>query len=313
MVTEKKIIVLCPGNIVTGGPELLHQLVDALRSVGHQAFICYFPTDRHFECPAAYAKYDAPQIVFEDTSSSIFVLPEVATKFLKYIRSGQVYIWWLSVDNFLMDRRKTLFKRLKLLVRMLLMRKHKHIVQSHYAGKFLRQYGIESANLSDYLNAAHFESKSTRERQNQSIAFNPKKGGHIIDRLRIDHPDLHFKAIENMTSNEVAALLSRVEIYVDFGHHPGRDRVPREAAMAGCCIITNRRGAAAYQEDVPIPEKYKLDDSSADFSLRFRQLVMEIDRNFERHSEEFDAYRDWIRQEPVRFRKNLVTIFGASG
>ena len=45
--------------------------------------------------------------------------------------------------------------------------------------------------------------------------------------------------------------------YIDFGPHPGMDRLPREAALAGCIVITNREGAAAHDEDVPLPPEYK--------------------------------------------------------
>ena len=39
---------------------------------------------------------------------------------------------------------------------------------------------------------------------------------------------------------------------MDFGFHPGQDRLPREAALLKNCIITNREGSAAFYKDVPI-------------------------------------------------------------
>jgi hypothetical protein len=38
------------------------------------------------------------------------------------------------------------------------------------------------------------------------------------------------------------------------------DRLPREAALAGCVVITNREGAAANDEDVPLPTRFKFHD-----------------------------------------------------
>ncbi|KAL3809235.1 hypothetical protein ACHAXA_005283 [Cyclostephanos tholiformis] len=49
----------------------------------------------------------------------------------------------------------------------------------------------------------------------------------------------------------------RIWQYIDFGPHPGMDRLPREAALAGCIVITNREGAAAHDEDVPLPQEFK--------------------------------------------------------
>ena len=76
-------------------------------------------------------------------------------------------------------------------------------------------------------------------------------------------PNLHWKAIENMSTEEVAELLNRSKVYIDFGNHPGKDRFPREAAISGCCIITGQRGAAANDIDVMIPRSYKFPDKTS--------------------------------------------------
>jgi len=33
------------------------------------------------------------------------------------------------------------------------------------------------------------------------------------------------------------------QVYIDFGHHPGQDRLPREAVQCGCVVITGKRGS----------------------------------------------------------------------
>lgn len=60
-----------------------------------------------------------------------------------------------------------------------------------------------------------------------------------------------------------AFCMSKSKVYIDFGNHPGKDRIPREAAISGCIVITGKRGAAAFAEDVCIPETYKFDESCA--------------------------------------------------
>jgi len=47
-------------------------------------------------------------------------------------------------------------------------------------------------------------------------------------------------------------------MYIDFGTHPGKDRIPREAALRNCIVLTNRNGAADNNVDVPIPNEYKI-------------------------------------------------------
>ena len=65
----------------------------------------------------------------------------------------------------------------------------------------------------------------------------------------------HFRwvPIQNMTPVEVASLLGRSKVYIDFGAHPGRDRIPREAALCGCVVITGTQGSVALTVNLPLP------------------------------------------------------------
>ena len=64
--------------------------------------------------------------------------------------------------------------------------------------------------------------------------------------------------IENV-KNQVQDVLSRSKYFIDFGHHPGKDRIPREAAIANCIPIVRCEGAARYMEDVFLPKILKID------------------------------------------------------
>lgn len=63
-----------------------------------------------------------------------------------------------------------------------------------------------------------------------------------------------------MTNEMVVETLQRVKFYIDFGNHPGKDRIPRGVAIWECCIITGKRGSAKYFEDVFISAEFKFDD-----------------------------------------------------
>ena len=73
-------------------------------------------------------------------------------------------------------------------------------------------------------------------------------------------PDIEWRPIEKMTPAQVQELLAQAKIYIDFGNHPGRDRIPREAAISGCVVITGKRGAAANDIDINIPAEFKFDE-----------------------------------------------------
>jgi len=318
--TIDRIFVCCPAGAVTGGPELLHQLVDALRKLGHDAFISYYPFDKPALCPQAYRHYDTAQAPVEDAANSLVIVPELGVYLLRKLRRAQGAIWWLSVDNYAGATGSSLMRDWFNLTRRFASGKwqpraalkgYRHFVQSHYAALFLAEAGIASSHLSDYLGAAHIVDKSHNPLQRRDlIAYNPRKGMAVTRALIAGNPQFQFQPIENMSAGQVSALLATARIYIDFGNHPGKDRMPREAAMAGCCIITGRRGSAKFDEDIAIDASYKLDERAAGFRSAFTALVGDIFSDFSRHQRRFRIYRDVIRQEPARFQLETRALFG---
>jgi len=316
MSVYKRIIVCSPPN-TTGGPELLHQLVNALRSINVEAYISYYPFDISFDCPEAYKKYKAPQINFIDDDGDLIVVPETATWILKKVKNADAAVWWLSVDNYFRKKHQSWLEDFKNKYKGLIsqrvplykMRKYKHFAQSAYALDFLKKAGINGVYLSDYLGDEHLKHQIVSLERKNIVVFNPNKGQRQTEKLRRENPDIEFVPIQNMSSNEVLQLLSSAKVYVDFGQHPGKDRIPREAAMAGCCVITGRRGSAGYFNDVPIPDKYKLQDNNSLYLKQFRPLVESIFSDFSKHIADFESYRNIILEEPNVFLSQVISIF----
>lgn len=313
---DKKIIVCCPGDVVSGGPELLHQFVACLIKNQQDASILYHPFDKVFAVPSVYANYQVKIAKLTDvTSDSIVVIPETATAMLKTLPKAHICVWWLSVDNFFGYKGINPFREkllsLKRIVRgkrcsLHSMRKFTHLSQSQYASDFLGKHNIPSLMVTDYLNQAHLNRVDSNIPREKIIAYNPLKGFNITSALIRRFPELEFVPIRNMTPDEVSKLLQRSMIYMDFGLHPGKDRFPREAAMAGCCIITGRRGSAANTIDVPIPSRFKIDERDFDFELRVGALIDEIFSNYDTVKTCFDSYRELIKAEPTLFNNQVV-------
>jgi hypothetical protein len=326
-----KIFVLCPGGLVTGGAELLHQLVDRLRRFGKEAYISYLPFGKPFPTSEAYRHYDAPQSAIEDEAGNLVVFPEISTRFLKRIRHADCAIWWLSVDYyfrfaqnhrfanpFTRIRTNRFYDPVRYLIAMLRnrsldsMRMLRHFAQSHYAQDFLRQRGIEAMMLSDYLGADHLrETGAGIEHQDKHdiIVFNPKKGADVTARLIRALPGYRFVPIQNLDAHGVAQLLRSAKVYIDFGHHPGKDRPPREAAMAGCCVIVGGAGASATGLDYLVPPGYRLDPNAPGFVDAFRALVERIYADYPAMARDFDDWRAAIRREPAEFDAQVAAIF----
>jgi len=316
MVSKKlPIYVLCPGNTESGGPELLHQFVDSLRQIGEDAYLIYYPFSRKFYKPEKFRSYDAPCIAYENIKLGKVVVSEVSTNLIKFFKGYDVSIWWASVDfyfgikgdNSLLDSirylRCLIFRRLPLYR----LKKYKHYSQSLYAKDFLRGHGIESSMLSDYLNKSHLDQKKTSKKD--LIAYNPFKGLPITNALKRYNPDIRFVPIIDLTPQEVRDLLASAKIYVDFGNHPGKDRLPREAAMANCCVITGIKGSANF-DDIAIPRKFKLNEKGKNFMENFRNLTLEIFNDYDALLENFEGYRQITMNEEDVFHQQVNNIFG---
>jgi hypothetical protein len=65
-------------------------------------------------------------------------------------------------------------------------------------------------------------------------------------------PKYKWIALENLTTIEMKKLIGKSKIYVDFGNHPGKDRIPREAAI--------NAGSANNSIDLSINDEYKFED-----------------------------------------------------
>ena len=113
-----------------------------------------------------------------------------------------------------------------------------------------------------------------------------------------------------MTPAEVKNLLLTSKVYIDFGNHPGKDRIPREAAVSGCVVITNKKGSANYFEDVTIDELYKFEDVLSN-KEKFVNLIDDVFLNFPDHSDKFEAYRKLLFNEESKFESDLDKILNS--
>jgi len=322
-----RVFVFSSAGAVTGGPEALHQMANKAAQMGFDVSVVYFPEGRSHAVPETYIPYDvkvADKAI--DAADSIVVFPEVLTHLVARFRKATRVIWWLSVDNYFnaMNKRlkgknrKGLTKKISYYLsgcrEYVFQTKERiyHAAQSEYARQFLISKGIEEVfMLTDYLRRDFLESAAldARERENR-IVYNPLKGIEFTKRLMdCCEFEANWTPIQNMTPYQVQELLSRSKAYIDFGAHPGRDRIPREAAICGCCIVTGMKGSAANPVDVPVPEKYKFDEKVHDVLPKVAAMLMEILQDYDSHARDLDAYRKVIVDQEQCFEREVSTIF----
>ena len=188
-----------------------------------------------------------------------------------------------------------------------------HLVQSKYAEEYLRKKGINSSeikHLSDYLNQQYIDGYKSVSFENREdiILYNPKKGKESTESIIKAGEDLRFVALENMSNDEVVALMRRAKIYIDFGNHPGKDRMPREAALCGCIVLTGCHGSAKYYEDISIPDAFKLDENEVT-GEEVVSVIRDCLENYEDIVRDFEYYRKKTLMEKEEFISDIDEIF----
>lgn len=324
---DTKVYVICPGNIRSGGPELCHQLVSQLIRLGVDAYIFYLPNSTvkfNPENPVdeSYVKYHVPYVLkIADDERNILILNESSNDFVYMFRRIRKIIWWMSVDNFLNNVANIVASHAARALRRPVPKffyfnpadNFEHWVQSEYARQFVTLNGVPAERIhavSDYLRQDFLSAadKIDLSAKKNIVAFNPLKGLEITQRLMNIAPDIDWRPIQNMTPAEVQALLAAAKVYIDFGNHPGKDRIPREAAISGCVVVTGRRGAAANPVDINIPDDFKFAETAADLPdviAKIREIFTDFEPNYAAQKD----YRAKILAEKNNFASDVAAAF----
>ncbi|RRS32183.1 MAG: hypothetical protein P794_02065 [Epsilonproteobacteria bacterium (ex Lamellibrachia satsuma)] len=345
---NSKVYVACSANIATGGPELLHQLAYNLRNeLQIDAQMLYdgfdnkqYNTPVHFD----YEHYNVPWTLeiapSDDNGNNILIVPEVQhfTSMLEkysHIRKG---VWFLSVDNYYLSRMSKcdlFFQRLtnKILsffkydpffeidIRKLNLKNKKpqndkslikasfYMTNSFRGLEWLEQAGMAPLfYLSEYINENFLQVTTDISKKENIVAYNPGKGFSFTKKIIKHAPNITFVPLIGMSRSDVVKTLQKSKVYIDFGNHPGKDRLPREAAILGCCVITGKRGSAGYYEDVRIYDEFKFDDRPENISKIVSKIKNCMDHFSENHKK-FDEYREVIKNEQRTFIESLKKIF----
>ncbi|GAA3948305.1 hypothetical protein GCM10022209_51420 [Chitinophaga oryziterrae] len=320
-----KIYAMCPAATFTGGPELLHQLVNKMTLAGYEAYMVYSGDAENPVHPNFVIYNNKYTTEIEDNPENILIVPEIYITKVGHLTQIRKCVWWLSIDNFFKPYFTYpafwMFKMLKqiglegmckeLIFKLKVSDKFQyHIVQSYYAKMFLKQHKIESEPLYDYLSAAFLQNSTGIDlsAKKPQVLYNPKKGFEFTAKLIEQGKDINWIPLEGMKPAEVVALLKESMVYIDFGTHPGRDRFPREAAILQCCVITGKRGSANYYEDVPITDQYKIEDKVSNIP-HIINTIRACMSDFHTHIQAFESYRQMILSAEKMYMESFNRIF----
>ena len=278
---KPKVYINIPAQAIAGGVESLFQLADAINNIGGESIVLW---DIQYDdpIPVKYKHYNIQHSKeVEDTPDNWVIFPEVWTEKLDTYKNMKKAIWWLSVDN--NQGKFKNFSNSNII----------HFYQSFYALDFLQKNGVEKyLPLFDYISAKYTESEYNVSAKRNIVCYNPVKGLEITNQIISLNPDIEFVPIVSMEESQIIDTLKTSKVYIDFGHHPGRDRIPRESAILGNCIITNSKGSAGFYNDIPIDRQFK----SCNIEY-IGNSIRNCFENFESVINQYSLYRSSIKNQ----------------
>lgn len=310
-----KVYIACPASAVSGGAELLHQFSQSLTMRNVENYMLYYGNTGDCPTPERYRKYNvriAEQYV--DEEDAVLVLPEVGVHEARRCKKGKAAIWWLSVNNYIMCYREK-FTTTFDIFGIANQENALQFVQSQYAKDFLEKFFKikEVYFLSDYINDEIMEHARTNQMPRQNIClYNPAKGlANVEPLIESSRDDITWIPLQSYTPAEMADLMCQAKVYIDFGGHPGKDRIPREAVVCGCCVITNREGSAQNDIDVPIDSTYKIEDVSN--IPQVLEKIYDVIDHYNERTKDFETYRKHVSEEKDQFEKEIDQFLQVSG
>lgn len=325
------IYILCPKKYASGGPEALHQLSYYMMKSGLKNVYMVYTNLNNGEDGKnpRYDKYETKSISIseiEDLESNLIIIPENLKRYSVLWKKITINIWWLSVDNYKEKSRKFDFKMfLKSIFKLQLKKSIDYLklifkiekrvfdnyAASFYAYDFLKKNNKKVNELIEPISLEFLEKykchKYNSERKNV-VLYNPKKGYEITRIIISNMPDIKFIALSGYNIDELIALYETSKVYIDFGEFPGPERIPKEAVLYGCNIITGRRGAANFYEDVMISDKYKFDYTSDKIDEICKEIY-ELIENYELYYRDFDLYRNKVLNLEDNFKAKILSYF----
>lgn len=190
-----------------------------------------------------------------------------------------------------------------------------HLCASYYAYDYVSKRSCNKVLLCIepisklFLDKYAQEKNISKEKRKNIILYNPlRKYTDIITKISLAAPDFQFEPLHGLNQQQLIDKYKTSKLYVDFGAFPGAERIPKEAVLYGCAIITGKRGTSGFHGDVPIPEEYKFGNPENQIE-KIVEKIRFVLNNYEIVYSDFNEYRNTVLNLEENFIKSLKKIF----
>ena len=182
-----------------------------------------------------------------------------------------------------------------------------HLAQSYYAYNFLKKEFSNVERLYDYQNQKRIKKSKNQIKRKINLICYSHKSNNFLDLVK-STSKIKFIKLENLNTNQILSIFEKTKIYIDFGYHPGKDKMPREAVLFNNCIITNYKGSAKNKNDIPINEEFKFYERSKNIN-KIQTKINEVLLNHKKEFKKFERYKKQVLMEEKNFKSQILKIF----
>jgi len=334
----KKIIICSPGDVlISGGVNSLHNLCKALVENGYNASMYYLNPKQEVINSEYYLSYNVTRSnVINDDSETLLIVPETLVPYLFYYKNAGKMVYWLGLSLFMKTPTWKSPFHIKLFRKLIKCRSYfgystgsieeykrklneyakshlpiwngdvLHACNSDFVAGYCRNKGIEAFVLHNPVRDEFYDDTTLLAKREKIILLGPKTSRSLINKLKKTCHGFSIVKIKKMPSQKVFELMSKAMIFVEIGNFSGRDRMPREAALRGCIVITNTRGSASNQTDYNFNKSYKIEESDITSIVR---KVSECINDYESHFANQLSFREQLINERNQFYLNTDKVF----
>ena len=194
-------------------------MCNTLVRLGHNARMYYNQSNKLEPCDvsacARYLKYNtehAKSMSEVEDGSSIVIFNEAATYWIPIINNCRKVLWWMSVDNYIINTQERDLDIIRNQIEL-------HLVQSAYAYHYVTErVGISKDKVmyvSDYIGDIYRIKLPEIQRQN-IVLYNPKKGLEVLRPIIEKTSWVKWVPLIGLSEEDMTAYMHISKIYIDF-------------------------------------------------------------------------------------------------
>ena len=334
-----KIIILSPGNVISGGVNSLHNLCAALSRNGFNASMYYLNPDLEVLNNHQIKSYKVKQYTGKlDESDQIIVAPETMTQTIASFKKATKVIYWLGIKFYfksppwkapfnkkifrslikcrsyygyssgIIETTKRKFNEFAKSELNIWTNDFIHISNSYYVANYCKDKKAKNVYVLHNPIREELYEKKFNTKRSKTIIFGAKTPKLLVLFLKLFLKDYKIIQLRKIPFNKVVKLMSESVVFAEFGSNHGRDRMPREAAMSGCIVFMNPRGSSAIKEDYNIDNQYIITDKLKNYPLIIRR-IKQAAQNYNTQISDFETFRKQLINENINFDNNVKNTF----